>query len=355
MFNLYFKIMMKKFTLLLLIGLCSVFGLRAQEEDKEPSLLISGSVDTYYKYDFSGESQIGTSFAGAQNSIGIGMVDLVFEQQVGKASFVGEVAFGPRADGSAPGAVQQLYVSYAVSDKVSFTGGFMGTYVGYEIISPTGNFNYSTSYLFSNGPFQQAGIKMDYAVSDRFALMFGVFNEFDSYTNSDGGLDLGAQMYFLPVDGWDVYLNFVTSNDSGTEIDITTTFQATDRFLIGLNAAQRTRGNFFNDSEGGGVNFSGAALYLNYGISDMVGLGLRSEYFTDDKGSIFGYEDPNAPGTLLTTSVAAFTLSGNIGSGPLTLIPEIRADFASEDIFKDSDKQDSNVAGQFLLAAYYAF
>ena len=73
----------------------------------------------------------------------------------------------------------------------------MGTYVGYEIISPTGNFNYSTSYLFSNGPFQQAGIKMDYAVSDRFALMFGVFNEFDSYVNTDGGLDLGAQIYFL--------------------------------------------------------------------------------------------------------------------------------------------------------------
>jgi len=339
----------------MLVGLCAIFGLQAQDEDGEPSLLISGSVDTYYKYDFSGESQIGTSFAGAQNSIGIGMVDLVFEQQLGKASFVGEVAFGPRAEASAAGPVQQLYVSYAVSDKVSFTGGFMGTYIGYEIISPTGNFNYSTSYLFSNGPFQQAGVKMDYAVSDRFALMLGVFNEFDSYTNSDGGLDLGAQLYFLPVDGWDLYINFVTSNDSGTETDITTTFQATDRFLIGLNAAHRTRGNFFNDSEGEGVNFSGAALYLNYGFSDVVGLGLRSEYFTDDKGSIFGYEDPNMPGTLLTTSVAAFTLSANIGSGPLKLIPEFRTDIASEDIFKNSDKQSTNVAGQFLLAAYYAF
>ncbi len=337
----------------MLMGLFAVFATQAQEEDAEPSLLISGSVDTYYKYDFSGESQIGTSFAGAQNSIGIGMVDVVFEQQVGKASFVGEVAFGPRAEGSAPGPVQQLYVSYAISDKVSLTGGFMGTYVGYEIISPTGNFNYSTSYLFSNGPFQQGGLKMDYAVSDRFALMLGVFNEFDSYVNSDGGLDLGAQLYFLPVDGWDLYLNFVSSNDSGTEIDVTTTFQASDRFLVGLNAARRYRGNFFNDSEGDGVNFSGAALYLNYGLSDAFALGLRGEYFTDDQGSIFEFEDPT--GTLLTTSVTTFTLSANIGSGPLKLIPEIRADFASENIFTDSNAATTNVAGQFLVAAYYAF
>ena len=167
---------MKKFSLLLLAALFTVvFNVAAQDEE-DNSLSISGSVDTYYKYDFSGDSQIPTSFVTDQNSFGIGMVDIILEQSLGKASFVGNVAFGPRADQSALGAVQNLYVSYALSDVVSFTGGFMGTFVGYEVISPVGNFNYSTSYLFSNGPFQNGGLKADFAFSDKIGLMLGVFN-----------------------------------------------------------------------------------------------------------------------------------------------------------------------------------
>ena len=341
---------MKKFTFPVLIALLTTifFEVNAQDDNEIEALQISGSVDTYYKYDFSGNSQIPTSFIGAQNSFGIGMVDLVFHQSFGKASFVGEVAFGPRASASAPGPVQQLYVSYELADRLSITGGFMGTYIGYEVISPAGNFNYTTSYLFSNGPFQQGGVKLDYAVSDKFALMVGLFNEYDSYLNSDGGFDLGTQLYFAPADGFDLYLNFSTSDDSGTEVDITTSYQLTDAFMVGLNAANRTQGNFFNDTEGDGVNFWGTALYLQYAFSDAVALGFRGEHFVDDQGSIFGVIDTD-------TSVDSFTLSANIGSGPLMLIPEFRVDLGSEDIFLDGDDLPTNTAGQFILAAYYTF
>ncbi|MCZ6899440.1 MAG: outer membrane beta-barrel protein [Bacteroidetes bacterium] len=339
---------MKKFSLLLLAALFTVvFNVAAQDEE-DNSLSISGSVDTYYKYDFSGDSQIPTSFVTDQNSFGIGMVDIILEQSLGKASFVGNVAFGPRADQSAPGAVQNLYVSYALSDVVSFTGGFMGTFVGYEVISPVGNFNYSTSYLFSNGPFQNGGLKVDFAFSDKIGLMLGVFNEFDSYTNTSGGLDFGSQLYVSPIDGWDAYINFVTSNDSGTEIDLTTTYQASDALLIGLNVADRTRGEFFDETNGSGTNFFGVAGYLNYAFTEAFALGARVENFTDDQGSVFGVTGED-------TSVTAFTLSGNIGSGPLKLIPEFRFDTASEDIFLDVDDLPTSTASQFVLGAYYAF
>jgi hypothetical protein len=345
---------MKKFTFSLIITLLTffTFNVKAQAQEEEGTdaegLQISGSVDTYYKYDFSGNSQIPTSFIGAQNSFGIGMVDLALQQSIGKASFVGEVAFGPRADASAPGIVQNLYVSYQLADKLSVTGGFMSTYIGYEVISPVGNFNYTTSYLFSNGPFQQGGLKLDYAVSDRFGVMVGVFNQFDSYFNSDDDLDLGAQLYFMPTDGFDIYLNFVSSNDSGTEIDLTTTYQLSDAFMLGLNVADRTNGDFFDDVNGGGVNFFGTALYAHYAFSNAVAIGFRGEHFTDDQGSIFGVTDTD-------TSVDSFTLSGNIGSGPLKLIPEFRVDISSEDIFTDGDSMPTGTAGQFILAAYYAF
>jgi hypothetical protein len=62
----------------------------------DPPLVFSGSVDTYYKYDFSGHPNIPTSFANENNSASIGMIDLGLKKTVGKASFVGELSFGPR-------------------------------------------------------------------------------------------------------------------------------------------------------------------------------------------------------------------------------------------------------------------
>ncbi|HEX8376806.1 MAG TPA: outer membrane beta-barrel protein, partial [Pedobacter sp.] len=161
--------------LLSLIALAGVSYANAQDSTSTP-LTISGSVDTYYKYDFSKVQNIGTSFASDQNSVSLGMIDIALKKTTGKASFVGEVSFGPRGqaqsipdqavspvfdeDGEAVAAsfssfhIQNLYATYAFTDKFSMTAGYMGTFVGYEVISPVGNFHYSTSYLFTNGPFQ---------------------------------------------------------------------------------------------------------------------------------------------------------------------------------------------------------
>lgn len=337
----------------LLTVLCLFTQGWAQETN---GLSISGSVDTYYKYDFSSTGNIGTSFADAQNSISLGMIDILLEKTVGKASFVGEVAFGPRGDQQSLPAgdvnIQNLYVSYALSENVTVTGGYMGTFVGYEIISPTGNFNYSTSYLFTNGPFQNAGLKFDFALTDKIGLMVGVFNQWNVYdADPDLGLNnFGAQLSISPVEGWDAYINFTTEfgpedGPNNTEIDLTTTFQVNDDFMLGLNAAYYTDGI---EEDSRNSSFTGAALYANYSISDMFALGLRYEHF----------EESEASGILLEgteTSVDAITLSANIGSGPLVLIPEFRTDFSSEDIFVDSDGAATSSAAQFLVAAVYSF
>ena len=354
----------KAFMICLLAMIMSI-PVMAQEEkvEEEEKLQISGSVDTYYKYDFSGNANIPTSFGDEQNSISIGMLDLAFEKSSGKASFMGEIAFGPRNAGSAGPApiaatigegenavdisafaprIQNLYVSYAFTDKISVTGGYMGTFVGYEIISPTGNFNYSTSYLFTNGPFQNAGVKLDFAVTDQVGIMVGVFNPWNVYT-ADPGIgpsSFGAQLSLSPVEGWDAYVNFVTGGESGTEIDLTTTFQVTDALLIGLNAANYTDGA--DDPSG----FTGAALYINGAITDGAALGLRYENFqAKGPGSALGIDG----------SVNAVTISANLGGGDLIFIPEIRVDAASDAIFLDADGNASKSAAQILFGAVYGF
>jgi hypothetical protein len=245
---------MKK-TLLSAAILIAAISAKAQDTTKatDNPLIISGSVDAYYKYDFSkfrnaaGGSNIPTSFATDQNSVAIGMIDLGLKKKVNKASFVGELSFGPRGEAqSIPNSgsngqsfhIQNLYVGYDVTDKLNLTAGYMATFVGYEVISPVGNFNYSTSYLFTNGPFQNAGLKATYAFSSKVSLMAGIFNDtWNNYQSTRDVSTFGTQLFVNPVKGWTAYINLLTGKTSGTIIDLTTAYQITDAFKLGLNGA----------------------------------------------------------------------------------------------------------------------
>jgi hypothetical protein len=345
---------MKKITLsCFVLGFATVVS--AQEATPTP-LQISGSVDTYYKYDFNKAGNIKTYFANEQNSVSLGMIDLALKKTTGKTSFVGELSFGPRGQvQSIPNAaggyddntnsfhIQNLYVSYAFSDKFSMTAGYMGTFIGYEVISPSANFNYSTSYLFGSGPFQNAGIKASYAFSDKVSLMAGLFNDWNLYQDFNGVSHFGAQLTVTPVEGWTAYLNMLSGYSAGaagtgTIFDLTTAYQITEKFKLGLNAADYSVSN-----ENGG--YSGIAIYPQYAFTPGFALGVRGETFT-----IKGV------GNASSASINAITFSGNIKSGGLTFIPEVRFD-GDKDFSQAFMKNGMGTksASQFSLAAVYTF
>lgn len=356
---------------LLLICALAVSGFVAKAQDSikvtsDAPLVVSGSVDAYYKYDFAGKkiANIPTSFGSDQNSFSLGMIDLGLKKKTGKASFVGELSFGPRGQAqSLPDAstgtlsgssyhIQNLYVSYDLTDKLNVTGGYMSTFVGYEVISPVGNFNYSTSYLFTNGPFQNEGLKFTYTFSDKASLMAGIFNDsWNLYSSVNDISTFGAQLMLVPVKNWTAYLNVLAGYYSGTEFDLTTTYQATSAFKIGLNAATYSQPSYKYSPVSGNGGFTGIALYPQYAVSKDVTLGLRGEYFTAKSGTTAGSFSGIAPGE----SVTAFTATANIKAGALTLIPELRLDNASKSIFADSNLKATSSASQFLIAAVYAF
>jgi hypothetical protein len=348
---------MKLKSLLTIASLTFASASFAQESTDAP-LQISGSVDTYFKYDFAKQpNNIKTSFASEQNSISLGMIDLALKKTTGKASFVGELSFGPRGQyQSIPNAdasydpssgsfhIQNLYVNYAFTDKFSMTAGYMGTFIGYEVISPVANFNYSTSYLFTNGPFQNAGIKGTYAFSDKVSLMVGLFNDWNVYQDANGVSHIGGQLMVSPVEGWTAYLNVLSgvsagAPGTGTIFDLTTAYQVAEKFKLGLNAADYS---ISNDNGG----YTGVALYPQYAVSSSVSLGLRGEYFKYKSAGEFDGGD-----------VLAGTFSANIKAGGLTFIPEVRFD-SDKDMtqsFKKSSGAASKNASQFSLAAVYAF
>lgn len=320
--------------------LASSLLVNAQEKE-EKTFTLSGSVDTYFRGNISGgnfDTAPGSSFAN-QPGFALGMINLIAAYEGEKVGFVADMVYGPRgADavfnsvGNSSSIVNQLYAYWNVSEKVTLTIGNFNTFLGYEVISPTANFNYSTSYLFSYGPFSHTGIKADFVLGEETSLMLAVMNPTDATEfNPNGSYAFGAQLGFSGQ-----FLNFLY--DQGAyEIDFTGGFDLSETFFLGVNAA------YFSGDDAPG--FYGAALYPQIATSDSFKIGLRTEYFQETDG-IFG-----AIGTgVADSSVFATTLTGNYTIGSLTIIPELRLDSASEAAFV-GDKALSS----FALAAVYSF
>ena len=177
--------------------------------------------------------------------------------------------------------------------------------------------------------------------------MAGIFNDAWNVYQSVGGQvnTFGAQLTVTPVKNWTAYLNIAAGSLSGTEFDLTTAYQITTAFKLGLNYADFSAGTGFS----GG--FSGVALYPQLAVSKVVTLGIRGEYFTTKTGTWTTTAGPN-PGD----SVTGLTFTANIKTGPLTLIPEVRFDNSSKNtMFTDGGGLPTSSASQFLLAAVYAF
>jgi hypothetical protein len=324
--------MKKNFTLLL----ASLTAIAVAQEDA-PALSISGTVDAYFQTNLSAPDDAGQSFGTSfadETGFALGMANLVAAYDMGSTGVVADVVFGPRGDAAVGGYnLNQLYAYWNVNETTTLTMGRWNTYLGYEVISPAGNFNYSTSYMFSSGPFSMVGLKADFALSDDFSLMLAVMNPTDVNNNTIGGYSLGAQLGYKGQ-----YLNLYADDDEvlGFEIDYTGGFDLSDDVFLGINAAYQTMED---------AGFYGVALYPQYTVSDSFALGLR--------GELFGYHDDSDDDL---PSVFATTITGSYSVENLTIKPEIRMDAWSEsEPYLDNDGLASDSLSAFAIAVIYAF
>ncbi|HLW19308.1 MAG TPA: porin [Cyclobacteriaceae bacterium] len=382
--------MKKTHLLILLISLFTSQLVMAQEEAESSPVSISGSVDAYYRTNFNAPNKgefaqaPGTSFANLPG-FALGMANIITTYEGEKVGFVADLVFGPRgadavflSTGSA-NIVNQLYMYWTVNDALTLTIGNFNTYLGYEVISPTGNFNYSTSYMFSSGPFSHTGLRADISLSDNWSLMASVMNPTD-YTdfNPLGTYTAGLQLGY-ENEGGGTWLNFLYGDQDGKldedyglstgessggttfQVDLTTGYNVTESVYLGLNTTYLTTsaGEFYDgstirDADGDAAGFYGVAGYVQATASEKFGIGARAEYFSifNDGGSAIATDPTNGDGNVL-----AVTLSGNIKpAGNLTLIPELRFDTAPEaSSFINRSLDPSKSLASFLLAAVFSF
>ena len=348
--------MKKIFTLSMLF---IAFSLFAQEEEKEKKLTISGSVDAYFQTFITApddtQPAFGTAFAD-QTGFALGMGNLIISYEGEKVGAVLDLVTGPRGEGATfnsdivDGIVNQAYAYWNVSENTTLTFGRWNTFLGYEVIAPAANFNYSTSYLFSSGPFSHLGLKADFTLSEDLSLMLAITNPWDTNnTSTTGEYAYGAQLGYK-----DQYLNLYydsgANNGLGFEIDYTGGFNVSDEFYLGINAAYQTS-KYTYDEDGDVISndftngFYGAALYPQYTLSDDFALGLRGEYF-----ALHAEEGDDLP------SVFAATLTGSYTVDNLIIKPEIRLDtWSNNEPYLDNDGEFTDNLAAFTLAAIFTF
>ncbi|MBP1838282.1 outer membrane beta-barrel protein [Formosa algae] len=340
---------MKKFFTLALVF--ASFGIYAQDDTMEvkPKLSISGSVDAYYQtYLTAPDDQgqyFGTAFA-KKSGFALGMGNLIISYDGAKTGAVLDLVVGPRGEEATfnsdivDGIVNQAYVYWNVSETTTLTFGRWNTFLGYEVIAPAANFNYSTSYLFSSGPFSHMGLKADFALTDDFSLMLAVTNPWDTNdTSLTGEYAFGAQLGYK---GQYLNLYYDSGNNDGLgfEIDYTGGFDLSDSFYLGLNAA-------YNDNDGSG--FYGAAFYPQYAATDAFSIGLRGEFYGK-------YYDDFEEFEIDDETVVAFTLTGSYTIENLIIKPEFRIDSWSDATpYLDNDGMATDNLAAFTIAAIYAF
>jgi hypothetical protein len=270
-------------------------------------------------------------------------------------------------------AIKQAYFTYKFTDKWNFTVGQFGTHVGYEVIDAPINYHYSLSNLFNNGPFYHIGVKTNYMISDKFGVMAGIVNNWDAMTDWKSQKSTIAQVFISPLEGMNIYVNYIGGyNDDGFKsyynvpgahvanvaygstgrgyirqlLDLTAGWQITDRFYVGVNAAlgwytwqltgdEKAAGTKFGKGSGDIAyankawgksifkdsskfqSWGGIALYTNYKINDMLGIGARYEHFDDRNGLRY----INGVNNSLT-----ITMPITLADGHLIIKPEFRWD-----------------------------
>lgn len=355
--------MLRKF---ILSAATVAFFTHAEAQDStapKPTLAVSGYVDAYYRYNLSnpkketGATNNFTSFTNSQNSFELNMASVKLEHSFGKVGAVADLGFGKRAeefsynDENTNFIIKQAYLTYSPAANLKLTAGSWATHVGYELVDPTLNRNYSMSYMFSYGPFFHTGVKADVTLG-KSGFMLGFANPTDLKSADFSRKFMIAQYSLSAIDDKvKMYVNYQGGKPAdGAKLhqyDLTVSAAIAEKFSMGYNGTvQSVKSKDANGKFGDATSWWGSALYFNVDPSTAFGLTLRSEYFSNKKAVVGAPE----------AGIIANTLSANFRVGPLTIIPELRLENASAPIYTKGDAIASKKStATALVSAVYKF
>ena len=313
----------------------------AQEE--EPKFNVTGSVDAYFRANLTSSNVGSTGDYSAFNndsgfSLGLANVTLSYEGE--KVGFIADLAVGQRADqyNGEGSIVNEAYMYWNVSEKVTLQMGRFNNWMGYEELSAANNFHYSMSHMFTYSARNFNGLVARFDLGNDYGLGLGLMNPvnvIEGNQNNSGAYSIAAGVWKGKTS-----LSFASSQET-SYIDFKTAFDVSESFSVALN------GHIADYEEGPqayqpGTGFTSISAYPQLKSSESMSWGMRLEYMM--------FED-------FANDVSVFTptLTANYTVGALTIKPELRLDTASEDVFTDNDGEAAAGLTAFTLGAVYSF
>ena len=292
---------------------------------------IAGNVDFYYRISNLKQSSL-TSMILKHGQIEMGSINVELSYKYKKIGGMLNLAAGPRADqfyaldgNKVLKHIKQAYVYYVPVSKLTICLGTSFAVIGYEFDEPCKNPNYSASFLNSTTPATYTGIKSIYTLNDHWTLMACVFNDTDHKIDVTPGAHLAATVAYVSTP-FNISLSVVNGQEKPGRmniIDLLADYRVTASNAIGLELYQSGFSNVISNRLYRAVN-----LYLMHSFTQKTSICLRSEYFVDDDGLFSGTKN---------NRLTDFTLTGKLKFGNFLFMPEIRQDFATKAIFRDSN------------------
>jgi hypothetical protein len=241
-----------------------------------------------------------------------------------------------------PQTYAEIYIP--VGNGLTTKVGHFYTIIGYEVVTAPDNFFFSHAYTMQYAePFTHTGMLMSYALNDNWSLTGGVVSGWDSffqepanflggvsYSSDDGRTSVAVSLVTGDVDDADKHnrtmYSVVVSHDLSDQLHYV--FQHDfGREDESLSTPQNTK-------------WYGINQYLTYDVNEVLGAGLRLEWFRDEGGTrVTGIND----------HFFAITTGINYALTPwLKIRPEIRYDWTTKNSnpFDDGTQDD-----QFLVSA----
>jgi len=228
--------------------------------------------------------------------------------------------------------------------------GHFYTIIGYEVVTAPDNFFFSHAYTMQYAePFTHTGMLMSYALNDNWSLTGGVVTGWDtffqepanflggfSYTTDDAKTSVAVSLITGDVDDSDKHnrtmysvvllhdfrddLHYVLQHDFGTEDS--------------------------SSSTPGGAQWYGINQYLTYDVSEVLGAGLRFEWFRDEDGARIAGTDDHY-----------FAITGGLNyslNSWAKVRPEVRYDWTTDgnEPFDDGTNKDQFLFSMDLIVTF---
>lgn len=342
----------KLFSLLAVIALTgAVSPALAQTAAATPAVTVNGMVDGYYAYNFTNSGVFTTSNAPgayyfynnmANNfALGLAEVKLTATQGQGSAHLVlADQPAGLISGLTNPGIdVLQAYASWNPSQWTISAGRFV-SWMGYEVIESSSNWNYSRSLLFGYVPFWNTGVSVGYTPDSTFSITaYDTDTTINSQTSTPNGKTYGLAVAINPNSMWAINLNGIMVplvGTANTQSNITAEGNVLYKASAEWNFALDVQFGTNTQPTGSTVSQSlfGAALYGKYQMQSDWSLAGRLEYVNDGQNNyiptakLYGNGAATGSGNGFSAMEATLTLEHDFTTNLIGRL-EGRGDFAS--------------------------